>query len=223
MVEWLSSVAGILDRGGGARVVVGSRRSIRSNTREGERAFIVPDLRVKEPVPQEKYAFVVTTTVRHMKSVLDGESGCGGCRACCKTMPIDEINKRSHVLCSMSNELVGCTIHHKKPHSCKVFECLWLKSQRRNDRMPPELRPDRCGVIFTDDTSQHMGGKHDSDRIEAHEDRDGGVRNHEAVQSFVDEMIKFGKRVDKITHYHGEEHGNSGTDTHQRGVAEQSV
>ena len=71
--------------------------------------------------------------------------------------------------------------------------------------MPPELRPDKCGVIFTDDTSQHMGGTHDPDRIEAHEDHDGGVRNPQAVQSFIDEMAAFGKHVDKITHYHGEE------------------
>jgi len=219
----MAKVAGILEVGGGARVVVGSRMSVRSNTGSGERAFIVPNLNVDDPVSPDKYNLVITTAMRYMKSTLDDESACGGCRACCKTLPIDEIKKRSHVLCSMSNELVGCTIHHKKPHSCKVFECLWLKSQRRNDRMSQELRPDRCGVIFTEDTSHHMGGTYDPDRIEAHEDRDGGVRNHEAVQSFVDEMTKFGKCVDKITYYHGEEHGDPGSDADKRSVAQQSV
>lgn len=201
----MSHVASILEVGGGHRFVVGSLESIKENTQRRERAFVVPDYLVWEPMPYESWGVVLGTAYRHMKASLDAESPCGGCRACCKTMPIAEIGKHSHVLCPMSNGLVGCTIHRKgKPKSCKAFECMWLVSQRRNDRMEPELRPDRCGVIFTADTSQHAGGTFDSTRIEAHEDHDTGVTNPEAVQKFVGEMSAAGYWFDKITHYYGE-------------------
>ena len=47
---------------------------------------------------------------------------------------------------------VGCKLHSDRtyPKSCHFFYCSWLASQRLNgcNRMPPEMRPDRCHVVF---------------------------------------------------------------------------
>lgn len=45
-----SAVAGIIDRNGGLRVVVTQRKRMKHHVAEGERLFIVPHLRVQEPV-----------------------------------------------------------------------------------------------------------------------------------------------------------------------------
>ena len=55
----LSSVAGIRDRLGGYRVVVGPLEDMRYHVMTGERLFIVPDLLVREPVPSEDVAGLV--------------------------------------------------------------------------------------------------------------------------------------------------------------------
>jgi hypothetical protein len=49
-----SAVAGIVDRGGGLRVVVGPRSNMRFHVAAGERLFIVPGFKVQEPVPWGK-------------------------------------------------------------------------------------------------------------------------------------------------------------------------
>lgn len=201
----LSHVAAILAGDGSIRVVVGSLKSIRHNVNPGDRSFLVPNFRVQEPVPYEQWEYVTTTATDRMKAVLESKNSCGACRQCCKTPHIAEIQKPSHTLCPLSSPLVGCTVHRSKPKSCAAFECLWLRSQKRNDRMPIELRPDRCGVYFTEDTNQFSGGTFNPLRIEAHEDRDSGVTNPVAVQKYVDEMTAAGYEFDKITFYHGEQ------------------
>jgi hypothetical protein len=45
-----SAVAGIIDAGGGFRVVVTQRWRMRNHVKKGERIFIVPGLLVQEPV-----------------------------------------------------------------------------------------------------------------------------------------------------------------------------
>jgi len=45
-----SAVAGIIDQNGGLRVVVTQRWRMRYHVKKGERLFIVPHLKVQEPV-----------------------------------------------------------------------------------------------------------------------------------------------------------------------------
>ena len=47
----LSSVAGILDGYGGWHTVVALRKSLRHHVRPGQLLLVVPDYKVKEPVP----------------------------------------------------------------------------------------------------------------------------------------------------------------------------
>lgn len=203
----LSSVAGIIDSGGGLRVVVTQRWRIRHHVRKGERLFIVPDMLVQEPVPWDEIPAVINKAKLHLAKQMAAENSCGECRACCKTLYIDdaELYKPSHTMCSKCNHTLGCTIHHIKPKSCAAFACLWLKSQSRNDVMPPELRPDRCGVIFTDDTAGERGEISNRDLIEVHPDAHRrGVVDAPEVHAFISAMTKFGKRFKLITFYYGE-------------------
>jgi hypothetical protein len=76
--------------------------------------------------------------------------GCDGCNACCKILEVKEIAKPFLQWCPHAAPGAGCKIYPDRPQSCRTFECTWLASQRRvaEERMAPELRPDRCHVIF---------------------------------------------------------------------------
>jgi uncharacterized protein len=73
---------------------------------------------------------------------------CGDCTLCCTLLHVTELNKPSHVRCVHLIQGVatrpGCSIYHKRPQSCKDFECMWLQE----DDMPQELRPDRSHVVL---------------------------------------------------------------------------
>lgn len=74
---------------------------------------------------------------------------CGECTACCTLLPIKWLKKPAGTDCVHCDK--GCLIHETKDFECSSFECSWLQSGVDN----PELRPDRCGVIFErlDDTT----------------------------------------------------------------------
>jgi hypothetical protein len=76
--------------------------------------------------------------------------GCGDCRLCCKLLEVQEIDKPFLKWCPHAKAGTGCSIYADRPQSCRTFVCTWLASQSRvvEERMTPELRPDRCGVIF---------------------------------------------------------------------------
>lgn len=63
-----SIVAGIVDRGGGVRVVVTAQDNIHYHVGEGERLYVVPDFFVEQPLPYEKYAHVIETALEYVKS-----------------------------------------------------------------------------------------------------------------------------------------------------------
>ena len=46
----LSAVAGIIDKNGGLRVVVTERWRMKYHVKKGEKIFVVPNLKVQEPV-----------------------------------------------------------------------------------------------------------------------------------------------------------------------------
>lgn len=68
---------------------------------------------------------------------------CDGCTACCLTHAILEIKKPTGKLCRHCEVEYGCRIYHKRPKSCREFQCEWLKGLG-DDR----CRPDRAGVVM---------------------------------------------------------------------------
>ena len=61
-----SAVAGILDPYGGLRVVVDQDNKFRHHVRCDEMLFVVPGLRVHEPVPWHKIPFVISSVEQHI-------------------------------------------------------------------------------------------------------------------------------------------------------------
>ena len=73
---------------------------------------------------------------------------CGSCTTCCTVMKVKELNKGAHTPCTHCQEGIGCTIYDKRPESCRVYECLWLRSQQFDKPLPANIRPDRCNVVI---------------------------------------------------------------------------
>jgi hypothetical protein len=71
---------------------------------------------------------------------------CGDCVECCRILKIDVpgLKKPPGVLCPHSTGK-GCGIYETRPSQCRTWFCLW----RRIGALPDELRPDRCGVVFS--------------------------------------------------------------------------
>lgn len=73
---------------------------------------------------------------------------CGNCTYCCTVMKVKELNKGAHTPCVHCHEGTGCTIYDERPESCRVYECLWFRSQRFDKPLPADIRPDRCNVVI---------------------------------------------------------------------------
>ena len=81
---------------------------------------------------------------------------CGSCTACCRVYAIPELSKTAGKWCDHCAIGKGCKIYEQRPAMCVDFKCLWLQSQGRDDpreRLSPELRPDRCKVVFSPTTN----------------------------------------------------------------------
>lgn len=199
-----SAVAGIVDDKGGFRVVVTQRWRMHHhvNRKRGERLFVVPNLEVEEPVPWDQIPWVIAQAQNYTNKCLHPINHCGECKACCITpfLVTDKFTKPAHQPCQhLCN--TGCHIYWDRPEPCRQFECMWLKSQQRNDVMPPELRPDRCGVIFVNEDTE--GG--DPLVFEVHPDayRPDCVEAP-AVRGYIDDMQRAGYKAKLITCYTGE-------------------
>ena len=59
-------------------------------------------------------------------------------------MAVPELYKPAGTPCSKCTLGVGCQIYPERPQSCRDFVCGWLQAPY----MGPELRPDRCHVVF---------------------------------------------------------------------------
>ncbi len=77
------------------------------------------------------------------------QRACGTCRECCVVLAVPEIEKPKHQACVHLNVIqeskIGCTCYETRPKPCREFRCLWLEAEQ----VPADLRPDRCGVIFS--------------------------------------------------------------------------
>lgn len=69
---------------------------------------------------------------------------CGGCTACCKLLPVLEIKKPAMTRCDHQRTGKGCAIYAKRPASCRVWSCMWLR-----DPLTADLsRPDRSHYVI---------------------------------------------------------------------------
>jgi hypothetical protein len=73
---------------------------------------------------------------------------CEGCTACCKVLKIRELDKPAHTWCRHCEIGVGCGSYETRPESCRVYECIWLQTQRLPRPMAFELRPDKSRVVI---------------------------------------------------------------------------
>jgi len=191
-----SAVAGILDSKGGLRVVVTQRWRMHNHVGKGERLFVVPGKEVQEPVPWNDIPQLIFDVEKHVNQTLAPDNKCGTCIACCRLPFIRRDAHHGNGTC-VNCTGYGCKIYFNRPKPCKDFSCHWLSSQSRNDKMAAELRPDRCGVVFTADT---ING--DPLLFEVHVDpnrpdsADAGV-----AREYIDAMQAAGHKAKLITHY----------------------
>lgn len=75
---------------------------------------------------------------------------CGTCEACCTWLTIDDpiITKAAGMRCGNLGSCGGCRIYEARPRACREFRCVWLEGVLTGSAPPPELRPDRCGVML---------------------------------------------------------------------------
>ena len=143
--------------------------------------------------------------VAAMAQVTCSDSLCGECQACCVTLYIDgpdfDPPKPSHQPCRHCSAN-GCCLHKSRryPQVCRTFECWWLASQTTDEPMPPEMRPDRSGVILTGPEP----GEPD-DLFYVHPDiTDQDACDRDPVRGFLRRVQAEGLRARLVTHYHGE-------------------
>jgi len=85
---------------------------------------------------------------------------CGTCTACCRDLELHEIPSKIGEPCSKCEEGVGCTIYETRPKECKEFLCVWAQMEKVGE----DLRPDKCGVIFSRTSKDVMSGRVDQRR-----------------------------------------------------------
>lgn len=77
---------------------------------------------------------------------------CGECTVCCTLSVVKELNKKVGEACNLciSN---SCSIYGNHPQVCKDFECAYLQAGANI-----ELRPDKCGVMFSKKSERIFSG-----------------------------------------------------------------
>lgn len=78
---------------------------------------------------------------------------CGECTACCLMFPIPPIEKPSNTRCQYCTGS-GCSIWDTKPQMCTDYQCAYYQAKIA----PLELRPDKCGIIFTKKNDRIFSG-----------------------------------------------------------------
>lgn len=73
---------------------------------------------------------------------------CDACTTCCKVLKIRELDKPGNVWCRHCEIGVGCRIYAERPEACRVYECIWLQTQRLPRPIAFNLRPDKSRVVI---------------------------------------------------------------------------
>jgi len=68
---------------------------------------------------------------------------CGACSLCCTLLRVDELAKLGGTPCVHQRAEGGCSIHPRRPATCRAYRCLWLQG-----RLGPGDRPDRLGAVL---------------------------------------------------------------------------
>lgn len=80
------------------------------------------------------------------------ERACGTCNLCCTLMKVEEDNGQLLTDWMQPCKHIcrgGCGVYEARPTACRVFECVWLASQRFPDvAMSKSDRPDRLGIVM---------------------------------------------------------------------------
>ena len=63
---------------------------------------------------------------------------------CCKLLGVVELNKPASQWCVHCKPGRGCDVYDERPHTCRIFSCLWLT----DPIMPEAFRPDRVKVML---------------------------------------------------------------------------
>jgi uncharacterized protein len=106
---------------------------------------------------------------------------CGTCTLCCKTMKVHELDKATHVWCRHCRIGAGCEIYETRPESCRIYDCLWLQTQRLARPMAAELRPDRSRIV--------VGTSNGGDNVVLYVDPDRpDAWQRPAMQTFIREL-----------------------------------
>jgi hypothetical protein len=84
-------------------------------------------------------------------SIAPGKT-CGSCTKCCTVLGIPELKKRAWDRCPHVELGTGCTIYAERPSSCRKFICGWLM----DPDMGPDLKPEKCHVVFYQINEQHI-------------------------------------------------------------------
>ncbi|UCD76126.1 MAG: hypothetical protein JSV91_04225 [Phycisphaerales bacterium] len=63
-------------------------------------------------------------------------------------MSVSDIDNPAGSRCVHERDF-GCAIYDSRPDGCRGFTCLWLADDK--GRFGPEHRPDRLGLVLTDD------------------------------------------------------------------------
>lgn len=92
-------------------------------------------------------------------TLINNQTSCGECVACCVTFEIESLKKPGWTPCiylSDDKRKPGCTIYPDRPSQCQVFRCLWLDGKVNNGKLA--YRPDRLGLILLIMKSQPFAG-----------------------------------------------------------------
>jgi hypothetical protein len=97
-----------------------------------------------------------------MTSLVSGKS-CGSCTVCCTVMGVPELKKRPWQQCPHVVAGQGCGIYAERPIGCRQFICGWLL----DPNMGPDLKPENCHVVFSQQNEQNIIATCDADHPDA--------------------------------------------------------
>jgi hypothetical protein len=80
------------------------------------------------------------------------QRACGTCTLCCKVMGIVELEKPKGSWCDHAVPGQGCSIYAERPHSCRVFSCLWLLDEGLGE----EWKPEKSKLVIVPDTDPRV-------------------------------------------------------------------